>query len=208
MSIASLASAEIQRVEGQRLREQSIESFVQRAVDLGTDFKIAPENIKPLVLTTVKAAPLSQGAPVDGGVPPTSTSTALQGLVKYIPTESATLYLAAASAGEALKATLSFFTPMFSYWFFAALTPILLLLAVLANRRALNLPVFPPFAQWPWWKMFASLVAFLAWGLAVPKNPFSTTALQGAAFAFFAVFVSTLLSLLEGVVEESPLAVP
>jgi hypothetical protein len=207
MSIASLASAEIQRVEGQGLTDRSVENLVERAVQLGADHNIAPEHIRPLLLNTFRAAPASQSTTLGAGVPATSTSNALQVLVKYIPTESATLYLAAASASKALSTTISFFTPLFSYWFFAVLTPILLLLAVFAGRRALKLPsVVPPVAQWPWWKMFASFVAFLAWGLAVPTNPFSTSPLQGAAFAFFAVFVSTLLSILEGVFEPQPVA--
>jgi hypothetical protein len=128
-------------------------------------------------------------------------SNALDFLVKYIPTESATLYLAAVSGAGAIQSVLPFFTPVVSYWFFAILTPLLLLMILAGKRRTEGLRPLPADPKlWPWWSMFASLVAFIAWGLAVPANPYNTSPSRGAAFAFLAVFVSTALSLLEPLV--------
>jgi hypothetical protein len=58
---------------------------------------------------------------------PTNTAPSkddvLNGLTKYIPTESITLYIATVSAQQALKSI--GLTPAFAYWFFVALTPLL-----------------------------------------------------------------------------------
>jgi hypothetical protein len=194
MSLTSLARSEIQRVEAPVLTQRSIKSLVQGAINLAPKYSVAIPNLENLVSEAAeKAAPAKEQE--------TAASNALESLVKYVPTESVTLYVAAASASEALKATISFFTPEFAYWFFAVLTPILFLLIFAGKRRAQDLPPFPAVTQWPWWKLAASFVAFLAWGLAVPTNPYATSPLRGAAFAFCAVFVSTFLSLLEGVIE-------
>lgn len=194
MSLTSLARSEIQRVEAPVLRRRSATNLVQGALS------VAPKYSHPVAnLDRVVSEAVEQAAPATNEQE--QASNALELLVKYIPTESATLYLAAATASEALQATIPFFTPTFSYWFFAALTPILFLLILAAKRRAHRLLPFPPVSRWPWWKLAASLIAFLVWGLAVPTNPYVTNALQKAAVAFFAVFVSTGLTVLEGVIE-------
>ncbi len=195
MSLTSLARSEIQRSAGPTLTQRSVQRLVAGVIDLAPKHSVAPQNLQNLVAeAATKEAPAQERE--------AEASNALEFLVKYVPTESVTLYVAAASASEALKATVSFFTPEFSYWFFAVLTPILFLLVYAGKRRAQALPPFPPLTHWPWWKMAASFVAFLAWGLAVPTNPYAAAdPLRGAAFAFCAVFVSTLLTLLEGVIE-------
>lgn len=198
MSLASLASSEIDRVDGVLLTQRSVRELVGGAI------RIAPHHsgaLRDLDNVLTEAA----GRMPPPKEPSSSATNALEALVKYVPTESVTLYVAAASAGEALAATFPFFTPVFSYWFFAGLTPILFLLIFAGKRRAQALPPFPPLRRWPWWKLVASFVAFLSWGLAVPNHPYATgSALRGAAFAFGAVFVSTLLSILEGVIEPKP----
>lgn len=130
-------------------------------------------------------------------------------LVKYIPIESITLYVAAVAATPALQKL----WPMgdgnryvtISYWVFAFLTPVFVLLLDAAKRRSANVqPAFPSLKEWPRWKMSASTFAFLAWALAVPNGPFlrePNLELKGAIGAFLALFVSTLLSLLEPWVE-------
>jgi hypothetical protein len=132
-------------------------------------------------------------------------NNALSMLVKYIPTESITLYVAAISAASALKSVSPKVTEGAIYWFFAVLTPVLLLLIYLGKRKVAGLPTFPPIREWPWWKTFAATVAFLVWALAVPGNPYVKGDTAGAAVAgFFAIFISTILSILEPIFDPAP----
>ena len=142
--------------------------------------------------------PLVPGSPV--APPRTTVTNALSMLVKYIPTESVTLYVAAISAAAALNSFWSI-TGAHIYWFFAALTPIIFILIYLGKRRALRLPTLPPVGELPLWKLFACTVAFLVWALAVPGNPYISPENGGAVVGFFALFISTVLSLLEPIFE-------
>ena len=126
---------------------------------------------------------------------PPDAKNALSMLIKYIPTESVTLYIAAISASAALL-TLGI-TAKMVYWFFGALTPILLLVIFFGKRRAAKLPPIPPVKEWPWWETVAATIAFLVWALAVPNNPYINGQTQGAIAGFFAIFVSTILSVFE-----------
>lgn len=78
---------------------------------------------------------------------PEPVNNALSQLVKYIPTESITLYVAAISAAAALKS----FSPRVNettiYWFFGILTPVLFVLIYLGKRKTEKLPVWPPFGE-------------------------------------------------------------
>lgn len=145
-----------------------------------------------------RAAALKAAGGTGGALPKNEqVSNALSMLVKYIPTESVTLYVAAVSATLALKSVWSGITEHSIYWFFGVFTPVLFALIYLGKRRAANLPTFPPLSEWPWWKMFAATVAFLVWALAVPGNPYVKGDTSGAVAGFFAIFISTVLSVLE-----------
>lgn len=133
----------------------------------------------------------------DGNAPP--PNNALSMLVKYIPTESVTLYVAAISAAAALKAVWPAVTAESIYWFFALLTPVLFALIFIGKLKAKNQWPLKSLAEWPWWKTFAATVAFLVWALAVPGNPYIKDATSGAVVGFFALFISTILSVLEQV---------
>jgi hypothetical protein len=147
----------------------------------------------------------------DTPVPAAQPSNALDGLVKYIPTESITLYVAATSAllsvepvsapGTApARAAAAFVTPNGLYIGFAILTPILFMLIYMGKRRSRKESILPESrAEWPWWKLFASTVAFMVWALAVP--PLLESQAGKVAAAFGALLVSTLLNLIGGVVE-------
>lgn len=196
MSLTSLARAEVYR--GLTPDERRVSNVVNRAIDLAPAYAVAVPDLQKLMAAAAEevARVKEQEA---------AAADAFESLVKYIPTESATLYLAAASAGEALEATVPFFTPEFSYWFFAVVTPVIFFLIFLGKRRAQGLtPILPSLGKWPWFKLVASFVAFLAWGLAVPSNPYATSPSRGACFAFAALLVSTVLSLLEGAIEPKP----
>jgi hypothetical protein len=150
----------------------------------------------------VGALPANGGPGVGPPAPPvrppsTPTNNALSMLVKYIPTESVTLYVAAISAVAALKSFWSGITTAHIYWFFAGLTPVIFILVFLGKRRTIRLPLFPPVREFPWWKVTACTVAFIVWALAVPGNPYISGDSAGAVVGFFAIFISTILSLLE-----------
>jgi hypothetical protein len=126
-------------------------------------------------------------------------------LFKYIPTESITLYVAAASASPALLTMFPGLTPTVSYWSFGILTPILVLLIYFGKCRASNLVIpFLLVSKWPLWKMFAATIAFLVWALAVPGNPYIRGQAAGVVAGFLAIFISTLLSILEPIFERAP----
>ncbi len=132
----------------------------------------------------------------------TSATTALDNLVKYIPTESVTLYVAGVAAKVPLASATGFITPSWLYWSFAIFTPILFLLIYAGKRRGNGLPPFPPLREWPWWKLLASTIAFLTWALAVPEGPYLQGENEGAVAALAALFISTLLSILAAVIEK------
>ncbi len=201
MSISELANDEILRTSRQNL-------------DLGA---VIDRHLNPVVaslgLNAGDAArlrtamePVAAASPVQK----TSGATVLDGLVKYIPTESITLYLAATAALSSLTKTppasgstsVPTLEPMYLYWGFVVLTPILFLLIYLGKRRSQNLPLLPATIQdWPWWKLIASTIAFMVWALAVP--PLVDSEMGKISVAFGALLVSTLLSLVGAVVEPS-----
>lgn len=129
------------------------------------------------------------------------TSAAFEALARYIPTEVVTLYIAAASAMAALKEALPGVNENNTYWFFVIVTPVVFLVVYVGKRLANQQPALPPLGQWPWWKLVAATVAFAVWALAVPTTPYLTGAAGGAVAAFFATFVSVLLSLLAPIFE-------
>jgi hypothetical protein len=132
-----------------------------------------------------------------------AVSGTINALVKYIPTEVVTLYVAAASATPALTATLPFIDARLTYWAFALFTPVFLLLLYASKRASNNLPPLPPLRQLPWWKMIAATVAYLVWALAVPGNPYVPSEAAAVIAGFGAVAISTVLSLLEPIFERS-----
>jgi hypothetical protein len=193
MSISSLADEEILRTD-------------RHALDLGP---VIEQHLHPVIDTfgldatagtrlRTALRPVAAASPVQK----TSSANALDGLVKYIPTESITLYVAATAAMPSFLATFPALTPGRLYWGFVTLTPILFLLIYIGKRRSQKLSFLPDrMASWPWWKLIASTVAFMVWALAVP--PLVSTDAGKVVAAFGALLVSTLLSLVGGVVEPS-----
>lgn len=198
MSIASLANDEILRTDRRSLDLRPI-------IAANLDPVIATLGLGDAAATQLRAAmqPVAAASPVQ----PTPGSSALDGLVKYIPTESITLYVAAVAAIDRITEAFPWLTKYCLYWGFVGLTPILFLLVYMGKRRSQGLPVLPQQPiQWPWWKLFACTVAFAFWALAVPPLVMS----DGGKFvaAFGALLVSTLLSLIGAVVEPAPTPAP
>ena len=129
-------------------------------------------------------------------VQPPLKDDVLAGLTKYIPTESVTLYVAAVSSLPALKEV--GITSPIAFWFFICLTPVLMLLLFLRQLALAGKDWNISAAQWPWWRIIASTVAFAVWALAVPGNPlnFVDSAVSGVIAGFAALFVSTFLNIL------------
>jgi hypothetical protein len=128
------------------------------------------------------------------------TETAIAALTKYIPTEVITLYIATVSALPAMQGEWESLTSNHLYYGFAILTPILFVL-IFFNQLAVDQKPYPAFPQWPWWRIFASTVAFCVWALAVPNNPFLATKTAGVLAGLGAAFVSMLLSIIGPIVE-------
>lgn len=170
----------------------SINSLTDSELRNSKDFQKAAKGIVDKVAPERLALAVHAEAAKDNGV-----TNALSMLVKYIPTESITLYVAAISAAPALKSFSPRIEPLTIYGFFGIFTPLLFLLIYFGKRRALNLPTIPSLGDWPLWKTTAATIAFLVWALAVPNSPFMTGEIKGAVAGFLAIFVSTILSVLE-----------
>ena len=130
---------------------------------------------------------------------------ALAGLTKYVPTESITLYVATVSAQVSIAQVAGWITPGMTYWFFVALTPLLLLLLFFRELKIANKNIKIPVSQWPWWRMIASTIAFTVWAMAVPGNPIITSdnAAGGIVAGLAAILVSTFLNILTPFFEKS-----
>jgi hypothetical protein len=152
--------------------------------------------------------PATARAATEVAVQDNPVTTTVNALVKYIPTEVVTLYVAAASSTQAVRSAVPTFDGRFTYWAFAVLTPIILLLVYASKRASSGLVILPPASQWPWWKMSAATIAFLVWGLAVPGNPYITGDAGAVMAGFGAIIISTLLTLLEPIFERPTPAAP
>jgi hypothetical protein len=131
-----------------------------------------------------------------------SASSAVDKLIKYIPTESITLYVAAIAAKGVIIPKWPWISEKGIYWFFGCLTPVLWLLIYIAKRKAEKLPPLPPVSLWLVWNLLASFVAFLVWALAVPEGPYFTGEKEGVLAGFLAVFISSLLSMIELLIDK------
>lgn|SRR5690606_119659 len=182
MSINSLTNDELRRNQAFRDRVAPRPS-VRRSIE-PTDVIPPSETIPP-------------EAAVEVAIQESRANDSLSQLTNYLPVETLTLYVAAVSARPALSSVFSFVDAQFLYWAFAVLTPIFVLLALAVKRREAKMSPFPPLSQFPYWKMFASALAFLAWALAIPDNPYISGEAGGTVAAFLALFISTILNRLE-----------
>lgn len=133
-------------------------------------------------------------------------------LAKYIPGEALALYLGAVSAASALEGKSEspagpgivspYALPI--YWLFVVFTPVLFLLLYMGKRRSGGDTLLPTWAKFPWWQLVASSVAFAFWALAVPMAPYLTSGGERAIAAFLALFVATMLPILEPIFVPPP----
>ncbi|MCC8936845.1 hypothetical protein H8A99_10195 [Bradyrhizobium sp. Arg68] len=189
MSLAALANDELLRTARSKL-------------DLSTiiDPQLQRLNLNPATINVNEIRSAMKTVAAESPVRENTASSALDGLVKYIPTESVTLYVAATSAISSLTAAFPSVTASGLYLSFIILTPVLFMLIYIGKRRSQKLSFMPDdVTGWPWWKLFASTIAFSVWALAVP--PLVTGDAGKVVAGFGAVLVSTLLGLIGNVVE-------
>jgi len=182
----------------------SLNSLADEEVARAKSFREGPTDdtatvTAPLATANIRVGDLYQG----GRRGSTGASNALGALARYIPAEIVTLYVASLSAMPAITATFAAVTEVRLYWFFVALTPVLLLLVLAGKRRGEGFSAFPSLRDWPWWKLVASTVAFLVWALAIPATPYLAGSQGKVVAAFGALLVSTFLTLLEPIFESS-----
>jgi hypothetical protein len=158
----------------------SINALSNAALARRTDFE--PLNTVPANLTEIAAAaggtpPKAVGGDRSAGAGAASgsraTSTTLQTLTTFIPTEVLTLYVAAVAAigpwtvdGRPVGRWAPFLV-------FLVATPLLVWVAFATKLRdaGKRLPASPRY--WPVWEMIAATLAFLAWTFALPNTPFA-----------------------------------
>lgn len=131
-----------------------------------------------------------------GGAGDTSPDNAASMLVKYIPTESITLYVATMSALPALKNVKEGLTEWHIYFFYGVCTPVIFALILFGQLKAKKLAL-KSVLDYPWWKTVAATIAFFFWALAVPGEPNIKGDTSGVVAGLAALLGSTLLSLLD-----------
>jgi hypothetical protein len=181
----------------------SINSMVNVAMARRADFP--PMNAVPEGLNEIAAA-AGAGVPTSGGAAgapsASATDTALHVLFGYVPTEVLTLYLAVVAA---LQPSLPTSLPASSvppgslaaFLLFLSATPVVVWVVFAGKLRGAgkDLPLKP--ALWPFWEMSAGAIAFAAWALALPNNPFTGDQWYKPSFAAITVLIaSTVLGLL------------
>lgn len=143
------------------------------------------------VTSTATVAPAAGAAPAQDTV-----GNALTALVRYVPTEVVTLYVATVAARQQIEAALPSFKALWLFWGFVCLTPLMFAL-LFYNKLAVANTKLRSWKEFPWWKMIASTIGFAVWALAVPNGPYLQTAGASALAGLAALFVSTVLSLLD-----------
>lgn len=120
----------------------------------------------------------------------TDVTAALKAIASYVPTEVLTVYVAVIAtlqAGNGMGTT-----GVLAFWIFLAMTPIVVWLVFAAKLRAGGQPLPWPVHTWPLWEMSAAAVAFAAWALALPDNPFKASAWYSPGVAGVGVLIASM----------------
>ncbi len=172
----------------------SINALTNDALKISGEFQAAAAR----AVTTTDEAERAKRGEIEEVTQDNAVTTALDYLIKFIPTELVTLYFLIVSASLAISRVLpSIFTNVRLYVLFAVLTPIFLLLVYMGKRKTAGLPAWPPFNELPLWKMVAATLAFLAWALAVPGNGLLEGEVGGPLAGVVAVLASVIISVLD-----------
>jgi hypothetical protein len=145
--------------------------------------------------------------PLAGSTPAAKREKAFETLGRYLPAETMAVFPAAIAAIVAIPLSTSpaaqhlrEVLPWAAYWVCAALTPVIYLLTALAKQREAERQAGTtpqPFRPHPW-PPTAAFIAFLVWAFSV-TNFITADQMKAwdALIAFAAVFVSSLLSLVD-----------
>ena len=155
------------------------EVALQRRTDIGTP-TYAPRTHRRIA-----------GATSGKETPDTAINTALKTITTYVPTELVTLYLAVVAAFQPDAGAGR--TPPAVFWSFLAFVPIAtwLVYAAKVKTAGKRLPVAP--RAWPVWEMSAAVLAFSAWAVALPQQPFEW--IRAAVAGVLVLVTSTILGL-------------
>src|SRR5204863_6792351 len=97
---------------------------------------------------------------------------ALSALLQYIPAEATAIYLATTSAIPAIRQSVDSFDPLYVYWVFACAIVPLLFVLLYYNQIARTGKAMPGFTGFPWFRLFASMIAFAVSALCFPGNSY------------------------------------
>jgi hypothetical protein len=144
-----------------------------RRADIGPN--TTPSNISEIAaaaITPPENAPTQQQTA-------SGTTTALNVLFGYIPTEVVTLYVAVSAALQPDKTTgnaaisPSLTSLWVAFWCFFVAAPLAVWVIYASKIRSVGKSLPINYGSWPLWEMTAALVAFFAWGFVLPNSPFS-----------------------------------
>jgi len=176
----------------------SINAMTNESLRLSGQFREAAEET-----TTATEDQLKKRGAIEKAAQDNNVTSYLEALVKYIPTESITLYIATVAATPAIQSEWLWFTEGSLYWIFVVLTPVLLLLLYMGKRRTVNLSAWPPLNEFPWWNTIAATIAFAIWATAIPGNGLFESDTGGVLAGLLALFVSTVLNILSAIFQKS-----
>jgi hypothetical protein len=134
-------------------------------------------------------------APAETPQPTGVPATVVGQLVRWIPTETITLYVAylalltpiTAEAGRRICDTGDFTGRWVGLVVFEVVTVLFVLLIYVAKLRGTKQPF-----RWPLWEMAAAAVAFAAWALALPDTPLQSICSYKVEIGGFLVLATTI----------------
>jgi hypothetical protein len=145
----------------------------------------------PSAVARAATAAVPTATPNGHATPAGAISDFMKVAATYVPTEVITAYLVIVGA---LSKPEAFPSSMFwLFLFFVLGTAFMVWCAFAARLRADGRPLPLAFRTWPLWEMTAGTVAFVAWALALPSNPFSPTRWYSAPVAGATVGIVTVL---------------
>ena len=146
----------------------------------------------------------------EGSKKDAALDNALAKLLQYVPTEATTIYLATISAVPAIKQSIPGLNSIYIFWAFAVgVSPLLFMLIYfnqLAQETTKEKP-FPGFVGFPWFRFVASGIAFVAWALCIPGNPYvhADKPGYGVLWSIVAIAVAIFLPLIENIYKSARL---
>ena len=191
MGLSSLVDEAIAASDPDLLKRRMQPIVAQHLHGISTKFNI----VNHADLQTLRDEHLMPLAVADPKLP-SKTADILDSLVKFIPPELITLYLAAVAAAPAFKDALGISDKAIFWFFVAIVAPGLFMLITAAKRRSSDKSFLEVARRWPYlWKVLATVVAFAAWANVVPSSPFLGSESGKIVAAFIALAVSTVLSI-------------